>query len=377
MTDAPQPESDRLGGAPHPRDAARVFGQEAAERAFLDAFSAGRLPHAWLLTGPRGVGKATLAWRIARFLLTQPAEAGGGLFGGDAPSPASLDTDPAHPVLRRIAAGSEGRLFLLRRTWDAEKKRMRGEITVDDARALKSFFALSAPDGGWRVVIVDAAEDMNPNAANALLKMLEEPPAQTVMLLVSHAPARLLPTIRSRCRTLPCRVLSPAEVAQSLAQAGIEADDPLLLAELAGGSAGAAVGLILGDGPGLYARIVGLYADAPQIDRAAALKIADAAGARGADDLRDLTLRLLWLFVARLARTGAGDPPGSDAAPGERKVLSRLAPDAAAGRDYADALQTLSARAEKALAVNLDPSGLILDMLLTLNQTAGTILSRR
>ena len=202
MADDPQ-DPNCVPGAPHPRDTVRLIGQATAEAAFLDAFTSGRLHHAWLLTGPRGVGKATLAWRIARFLLATPDPDPDDMFG--VPAPTSLDVDPEHPVARRIAAGAEPGLKSVNRTENENTRRLRDQIVIDDIRALSGFFQLSAADGGRRVVIIDAADEMNPNAANALLKMLEEPPARTTLLLVCHQPSRLLPTIRSRCRTLRLR----------------------------------------------------------------------------------------------------------------------------------------------------------------------------
>ena len=175
MTDETRPEPDRIEGAPHPRDTASLYGQGVAEARFLEALGSGRMHHAWLITGPRGVGKATLAWRMARVLLTDDPEPEAGLFGAPEPR-TSLETDPEHPVIRRIMAGSEPRLFHLRRPWDEKGGRLRAEITVDETRGLKSFFGLSAADGGRRVVLVDAAEEMNTSAANAILKLLEEPP---------------------------------------------------------------------------------------------------------------------------------------------------------------------------------------------------------
>ena len=143
------PEPDRAPGAPHPRETGHLFGQSAAEAAFLDAHSGGRLHHAWLITGPKGVGKATLAWRIARFLLADAGSDDGGLFGDAPPAPATLDIAPDHPVARRTRALSEPRLLLIRRGWDDKNKRLRTEITVDEARRIKGFLSLSATDGGW------------------------------------------------------------------------------------------------------------------------------------------------------------------------------------------------------------------------------------
>ena len=374
MTDDSLPEPDCAPGAPHPREAARVFGQEAAEAAFLEAYNTDRLHHAWLITGPKGVGKATLAWRIARFLLAEePADAG---FFGAPPPPETLDLPEDHPITRRTRALSEPRLLLLRRGWDDRTKRLRAEITVDEARKLGGFFGLSAADGGRRVVIVDAADEMNPSAANALLKLLEEPPARAVLLLVCHQPARLLPTIRSRCRELRCATLSPEDMSAALTQAGIEPQDTQALAELAGGSAGAAVTLAEEDGPALYADLLALIADAPAMNRAAAIRIAETAGARGKEVRRDILLRLADLMLARLAKVGAGAIPAGDAAPGETETLLRLSPDPVAGRTWADLQQALARRASHGLAVNLDAPSLILDILLKINETAAAILSR-
>ena len=190
--DAPLPEPDRVDGAPHPRDTTTLVGQSHAEAGFLKAYTSGRLHHGWLITGPRGVGKATLAWRIARFLLAQPGDDAASIFGDATPAPTTLEVSPDHPVVRRMAALSEQRLFLLRRPWDEKSNRLKKETGVDEVRRLKSFFNLSATDGGRRVVIVDSADELTPNAANALLKLLEEPPTDATILLVSHQPSRLL-----------------------------------------------------------------------------------------------------------------------------------------------------------------------------------------
>jgi len=368
MTEAPTPEADRADGAPHPRHAPAVFGQRAAEAAFLAAHAAGRLPHGWLIAGPKGVGKATLAWRIARFLLAE-APGPAGLFAAP-PPPATLDIAADHPLARRVAALSEPRLKLVRRGWDDDRGRLRAVITVDEVRELARFFGLSAADGGRRVVIVDAADELNANAANAILKLLEEPPAGAVLLFVCHQPAALLPTIRSRCRVLRCTPLGAADLARALAGAGVAPPaDPAALAELAGGSAGAAVALTAGEGLALYARIVALMAGMPRLDRPAALALAETAARDPA--AFDTTLALVETFLARLVRAGAlGRPPAAEAAPGEAAALARLAPDPAAARAWAERAQALVARARRGRAVNLDPAALLVDILLALNEGA-------
>jgi DNA polymerase-3 subunit delta' len=364
------PEPDRAEGAPHPRETARLYGQEVAEAAFLDVWRSGRMHHAWLISGPKGVGKATLAWKIARFLLAEaPAEAG--LFGAPPPL-ATLDLPPDDPIVRRTTALSEPRLCLVRRGWDEKNKRLKTEITVDESRKLKSFLGLSAADGGRRVILVDAVDEMNANAANALLKILEEPPARTTLLLVSHQPARLLPTIRSRCRDLRCATLGPDDLAKALAQAGIEVKgDREALAELSGGAPGQALELVTLDGIAGYAEVMALLAGAPSMDRARAVAISE--GLKANDPRTALLVRLIEAALARLSATGAGHPPAREAAPGEARMLARLSPSLPAAHAWAELHQTLGSRARHGLAVNLDPSALILDMVLTINETASRL----
>lgn len=361
------PEPDRAPGAPHPRETPVLFGQHRAEAAFLEAYNSGRLHHGWLLTGARGVGKATLAWRIARFLLATP-EADGGLFAP--PPPDTLDVAPDHPVARRMAALSESRLFLLRRGPNEKGDALSREITVGEVRKLKSFFALSAADGGRRVAIIDAADDLNVSAANALLKLLEEPPDKVTMLLVAHQPARLLPTIRSRCRVLALAPLAPADLAQALAASGAEGEDPQVLAELAGGSVGAALRVSALEGAALYARLMALMDTLPRMDRARALTLADGAAGKGNEARFDLLLDLIDLFLARLARAGATGTLPPEAAPGEAALLARLSPDPRQARAWAELAQTLSLRVRRGRAVNLDPAALVLDMLLRIDAAA-------
>lgn len=360
-------EPDRVEGAPHPRETRQLFGQEAAERRFLDAFAQDRLHHGWLITGPRGVGKATLAWRLAKFLLA--TEPGGGLFG----APETLDIDPDHPVAHRIAAGSEPGLLVIRRGADEKTGKLKTQITVDEVRKLREFFGLSAAEGGRRVVIVDAADEMNPNAANALLKLLEEPPAGAMLLLVAHQPSRLLPTIRSRCRELRLNPLGPDDMARALEQAVGETGDGEALAQLSGGSVGEAIRVANGGGLALYAEIVQILADLPRLSRPDVLKLSNSLGGREAEPRFDLTVRLLDLIFARLARAGALGLTPPEAAPGEARLIERLSPDPRAARHWAELAAELGARARAGRAVNLDPGALVLDMFLRLESAAQAV----
>ncbi len=360
---------DQIEGAPHPRDTPVLYGQSDAEQSFLEAYATGKLHHGWLLAGPRGVGKATLAWSIARFLLATPPVEDNGLFGAP-PPPATLSVDPENPVARRIAAGAEPGLKSITQTENEKTGRLRDVISVEDIRDLASFFQLSAADGGRRVVIVDSADEMNPQAANALLKMLEEPPARATLLLISHQPSALLPTIRSRCRILRLSPLGADNMAKALAQAGIdESQNTRALAELSAGSVGAAIRLSNLDGLKTYGELVKLLGSLPQFDRVRAVKLAEAAAARGAEAKRDLLFDLLDLLITRLARAGAtGMPPEIEVAPGEADTFKRLAPDQAAGRQWAEVSQETSARARRGLSVNLDPAALVLDTLIKISQ---------
>ena len=370
MTGDALPRADQAEGAPHPRETQQLFGHSTAETAFLEAFNSGRLHHGWLITGPRGVGKATLAWRIARFLLTTPDADHSGLFGAP-PLPKTLDVDPNHPVNHRIHALAEPGLAAVTRSYN-DRGRLRSDIVVDDIRNLNAFFGLSATDGGRRVVIIDAADEMNVSAANALLKMLEEPPARTTLLLISHQPSRLLPTIRSRCRTLRLAPLEAEDMQAALAQAGVETPaGGEHLAALAAGSVGDALRLVNLKGLELYRDLAALADSMPRLDRMRAMALADSAVGPKAADRFELMLTLTDILLARLARTGAtGQPPLPEAAPGESQVLRRLAPDPCKGRAWADLATRVTDRTRHGQAVNLDPAALVLDTVFKMQEIA-------
>ncbi|MDO8534676.1 MAG: DNA polymerase III subunit delta' [Xanthobacteraceae bacterium] len=256
-------EGDRLAGAPHPREAKALVGHAEAEAAVLSAWAKGRLPHAVLIGGPPGIGKATLAYRIARFVLANPR--------GDAKSANSLDVVPDHPVSRQVGALSHPDLLVLRRIAGEEGKNLPSVIPVDEVRRTVPFFGSTAALGGYRVAIVDSADELNVNGANALLKVLEEPPPHSLLLIVSHAPGRLLATIRSRCRRLMLRPLSVAEVAravENLADAipDLPRSQIKEAAAASGGSVRRALELLLGEGLEVRSLTADLLARLPAVD---------------------------------------------------------------------------------------------------------------
>lgn len=301
-----------VAAAPAPRETSVLFGHAEAERAFLDAYRGGRMHHAWLIGGPPGIGKATLAYRVARFLLANPDPTAAAVQ-----TATSLAVPSDHPVARRVAAQAHPDLLVLERT-ENEAGNLRTVITVDEVRRTTSFFGSTAGEGGWRICIVDAADELQqPNAVNALLKVVEEPPRRALFLLVSHAPGRLLPTIRSRCRRLQLRALSPEEIRRAIAAAtGRSGDDPDLreAAAAADGSVARAIDLLDGDQLRLRGTIEQVLAAVPNPDPRALHALGDKISGNNPAPLRTFSDAVTdWLSAqlqapsaspARLARVG-------------------------------------------------------------------------
>ena len=244
---SPQPSEDTE--APHPRTTAVLFGHASAEAALIAAYRSGRIPHAFLMAGPKGIGKATLAYRLARFVLAHPDPA-----APEVAAATSLAVAPDHPVARRIAAQGQPDLLILERTLN-DKGVLHKQIAVDDIRRTVAFFGSTAREGGSRIAIVDAVDELNKSSANALLKVLEEPPQRALLLLVSHSAARVPATLRSRCRILTLRPLDEADVAAAVAVAtGSPATDPEIVAAASAADGGVARALAFLDGDALELR---------------------------------------------------------------------------------------------------------------------------
>jgi DNA polymerase-3 subunit delta' len=256
-----------------PRETNVLFGHAAAEETLLDAYRGGRIPHAWLIGGPSGIGKATLAYRMARFVLAHPDPA-----ALQVQRSTSLEVDPADPAAKHIASGSHGGLLVLERTLN-DRGVLRTAISVEDARKTVTFFGTTAAGGGWRICIVDTVDELNANSANALLKVVEEPPPRSLFLLLSNAPARVLATIQSRCRKLTLRPLAAPDVIRAAAAAAALPDiDPGLrqAAEVSEGSVGRALMLLGGSALGLQERTAQLLKSLPAVDPRALHALGDA-----------------------------------------------------------------------------------------------------
>ena len=298
--------------APDPRANPILLGHADAEATVLDAVRSARMHHAWLITGPEGVGKATLAFRFARRLLA------------GRPAADTLDLEPGDPVFRRVAAGTHADLLTIERELNEKTGRRKLQIAVDDVRDITGFMSLTPAEGGWRVVVVDGAEDMNASSANALLKVLEEPPPRAILLLVCSAPGRLLPTIRSRCRRLRLSPLDDAAMGTLLGQylPKLGADERDRLVTLAEGSPGRAMMLAEDEGLAIAAMVDKLFVDLPDLPVSRGYEIADLLGR--SETGFSVFMNMLRATIAAAVR----DSVRGRADPDQLRIAGLRAPDA-------------------------------------------------
>lgn len=355
---------------PPPRANPDLVGHTDAERHLAQAFASGKLAHAWLIAGPRGVGKATLAFRFARYVLKRSiADQGPGLFGALPEDSANgLYVAPEDPVFRRVQAAGHADLLTVERTVD-DKGKMRRDVIVDDVREVGSFLRLTAAEGGWRVVVVDSVDEMNRNAANAILKVLEEPPKHALLLLVAHNPGLLLPTIRSRCRMLTLKPLPDDLVAAQVAKwcPELPPEDARALAVLGEGSIGRALALYREGGLELFRELNELLETLPDLDRTKLHRLCEKVGKGDGEGAFRTVGELLTGWLARLIRfaaAGRPGPSGGDPAADER-LIARLAQAGGLER-LLDVWEKITRLIERTEAVNLDRKQVTLDIFLTL-----------
>ena len=366
---AAEPEDN----VPHARENPYFTGHDEAEKSFLDAWASGRLAHAWLICGPRGIGKATLAYRMARFALSQPndIDQGPSLFGEPEPPVATLQMSGEHPVFRRIAAQGHGDFRAIERSWaDAKKSKRKTSIGVDNVRGIGSFLRLTPAEGGWRVVVLDAADEMNRNAENAVLKVLEEPPQRALIFLVSHNPGRLLPTIRSRCRRLDLSPL-PAQTVQTLLtryRPDLNSKDTGPLSVLADGSIGRAIEMADAGGLELFRGLIGVLTSIPKMDIGMAHAFSDAAFKEGG--FRTISDLLTWWLARMIAVTARSAwAQTQEIVPGEHAIADRLCASADLDQ-WVEVWEKIARLFERADAVHLDKKRTVLNALLAIEQRA-------
>lgn len=336
-------ESDRLEGAPHPRHTSGLIGHPDQERVLLDAYRRGRLPHAIILGGPVGIGKATMAWRLARFILAHPRSNEPAVQDA-----ADLGVASDSRAAAQVASLSHPDLVLLRRAYNDRSKRFFTEIRAEEVRRAIGLFQRAAGAGGYRVCIVDSAEDLNRHSANALLKIIEEPPPRSLFLLIAHRPGLVLATIRSRSRLVRLDPLSPAQLAQVVASLGppwCEMDDQTIAAatQRSEGSVREALRLLGGSGIELDGRVVRLLDRLPAVDWGEVHKLADAVGGRDGEAAYETALTTVFGWLDAQVRRQVGAPP------------RRLAP-------YAEVWEKVAQSARETDALNLDKRPLILSI---------------
>ncbi len=297
--------SEEERGVKLPRETTALYGHADAEQALLASYKSGRVPHAWLIGGPPSIGKATLAYRFARFVLVHPDPSAAEVQGAT-----SLTVDPDHPVARRIAAQAQGDLLVLECVINEQTAKLYTVIRVEDVRRSVSFFGSTAGEGGWRIAVVDSIDDLQREGANALLKVLEEPPDRALLLLVSNSPGRELSTIRSRCRRLLLRPLAEADVARAVAAAtGRDVDQEIQnAARAADGSVERALALLNEDARDLRQRVLNLIGQLPDPDPRALHALGDALGTSDPQILETFMDLVNGWLSAQLTRAAQSKP---------------------------------------------------------------------
>ena len=372
--------SDKIAGAPHPMLANEIIGHSSQKLSFLSSFASNRLPQCWLLAGDMGIGKASFAWLIAKFLLTtkyQPADL---KIDISKTNINSILEPQSGSTLNRIISGSEQRVYVVRRGYNEKRKAFFKNISIEDVRKLQSYCSLSIADGGKRIIIIDTADDLNKSSSNALLKLLEEPPKNTIFLLISHQPNHLLPTIKSRCQKLSFSNLDQTDLGAVLTAIGckIEPSDEVSLSVLSKGSAGAACRLINSNCINLYRDILNIASSLPNLNTNKILQLSQNYFAKAKPSEFEIFIEMMQHFFSRLCKTGVMQKPVlPSVTDNEAKIMKSLCPNLKSARLWSDVANISLAKLNKGYLLNIDIESLILDAFIYLEECYQTIYRTR
>ncbi len=343
------PIADRIEDVPHPAENPNLVGHDEILAKLANQYHSGKIHHAWILCGPRGIGKATLAFQFAAHLFRYPNS-------GDAPESWEHSAGP-DAIQSKIARGGHPNILHLTRPWDDKTKKFKTQLTVDEIRLTVPFFGTSSGEEGWRVAIVDSVDEMNASASNALLKILEEPPVLTLFFLISHSQGRMLPTIRSRCQSIALKPLEADDLLKVLDGLGIlgevQPEDHDRLALLSQGSVRRAITIIRNEGIELYRQFNAVSSDLANTDWSKIHSMADAVCTRGREDRYRLLLGIAEGFLE-------GRATNSENASSDISELAR----------WAEVWEKTRASANVAERYNLDRKQVILDMFQSMGEAA-------
>jgi len=357
-----------------------IIGHSSQKLSFLSSFASNRLPQCWLLAGDMGIGKASFAWLIAKFLLTtkyQPADLKIDL---NETNINSILEPQSGSTLNRIISGSEQRVYIVRREYNEKRKAFFKNISIEDIRKLQSYCSLSIADGGKRIIIIDTADDLNKSSSNALLKLLEEPPKNTIFLLISHQPNLLLPTLKSRCQKLSFSNLDQTDLGAVLTAIGceIEPSDEVSLSILSKGSAGAACRLINSNCINLYRDILNLASSLPNLNTNKILQLSQNYFAKAKPSEFEIFIEMMQHFFSRLCKTGVMQKPLlPSVTDNEAKIMKSLCPNLKSARLWSEAANISLAKLNKGYLLNIDIESLILDAFIYLEERYQTIYRTR
>ena len=372
--------SDKIAGAPHPMLANEIIGHSSQKLSFLSTFKSNRLPQCWLLAGDRGIGKASFAWLIAKFLLTTKYQPVDLKIDLNETNINSILEPQNGSTLSQIISGSEQRVYIVRRGYNEKRKAFFKNISIEDVRKLQSYCSLSIADGGKRIIIIDTADDLNKSSSNALLKLLEEPPKNTIFFLISHQPNLLLPTIKSRCQKLSFSNLDQTDLGAVLTAIGckIEPSDEVLLSILSKGSAGAACRLINSNCINLYRDILNIASSLPNLNTNKILQLSQNYFAKAKPSEFEIFIEMMQHFFSRLCKTGVMQKPVlPSVTDNEAKIMKSLCPNLRSARLWSEAANISIAKLNKGYLLNIDIESLILDAFIYLEECYQTIYRTR